>query len=101
MRLGTEAQGENDNSSVDTLLALQPNGSIGFLKARDCTNKEVGEGCPGKGSQLQDCQERNCPGGWVGNLNLRLSSGYIQFKSFGKDRRKWWFGLSTLLDSAV
>ena len=30
-------------------------------------NGDVGEGCPGEGSQVQDCQERNCPGD-MGNL---------------------------------
>ena len=36
------------------------------MKARECLNKEVGEGCPGEESQLKDCQERNCPGRWMG-----------------------------------
>ena len=33
-----------------------------YFEARDCVNKEVGEGCPGDETQVQDCQERNCPG---------------------------------------
>ena len=33
-----------------------------YFKARDCVNKEVGEGCPGEETQLQHCQERSCPG---------------------------------------
>ena len=37
-----------------------------LLKARECLNKEVGEGCPGEESQLKDCQERNCPGRRMG-----------------------------------
>ena len=36
--------------------------SMVYLKARDCVNKEVGEGCPGEETQLQHCQERSCPG---------------------------------------
>ena len=61
---------------VDILLALQSNGSNVFLKARDCMNKEVGEGCPGEGSQLQVRQP--APGlprkklSRVGNLNSSL-----------------------------
>ena len=36
--------------------------SMVYFKARDCVNKEVGEGCPGEETQLQHCQERSCPG---------------------------------------
>ena len=57
MRLGPEGQGENSFSGFKT---------PAIVKARECLNKEVGEGCPGEESQLKDCQERNCPGGWMG-----------------------------------
>ena len=57
MRLGPEGQGENSFSGFKT---------PAIVKARECLNKEVGEGCPGEESQLKDCQERNCPGRWMG-----------------------------------
>ena len=57
MRLGPEGQGENSLSGFKTPV---------IAKARECLNKEVGEGCPGEESQLKDCQERNCPGRRMG-----------------------------------